>query len=399
MRFIWSDYDPDAAPYVETWLDESAVKTTGMDDGWRAFHEYWITEGGMTPDKNYWCKVVYDGTTPFAVIALSVYEGVFHIMELLVKPEMRNKGLGAALLHELLSDGENIIGNRIGRSGAVIFPCNTASQKAFEKAGFVFDHANDDGDAWYYKYSENRAGLSQIKSNPFHGRAGYYNKGRPGYPKECIDYIINKFELSSDSVIADIGAGTGILTRPFLEYGCRVYAVEPEKNMFTVLKENLCRYPNAVLLPTCAENTEIPESACDAAVIGTAFHWFDKENFRRECLRFLKDHRYIAILRISNNTESDKDIDRANGFTERDVQTAKDFFKNGFTERITFEYTEKYNAERFVAEKLSSATAPLPGDPNFEPYVWRCQTVYKKHFGNETAELPFAVNCCIGRLI
>lgn len=164
MRFIWSDYDPDAAPYVETWLDESAVKTTGMDDGWRAFHEYWITEGGMTPDKNYWCKVVYDGTTPFAVIALSVYEGVFHIMELLVKPEMRNKGLGAALLHELLSDGENIIGNRIGRSGAVIFPCNTASQKAFEKAGFVFDHANDGGDAWYYCYTPDRLSESIQKT-------------------------------------------------------------------------------------------------------------------------------------------------------------------------------------------------------------------------------------------
>jgi predicted nucleotidyltransferase len=118
----------------------------------------------MTPGKDYRCKVVYDGITPFAVIALSGSEGVFHIMELLVKPGMRNKGLGTALLHELLSDGESIIGSRIGRSGAVIFPCNTASQKAFEKAGFVFDHSNDDGDAWYYCYTPDRLSESIQKT-------------------------------------------------------------------------------------------------------------------------------------------------------------------------------------------------------------------------------------------
>lgn len=52
--------------------------------------------------------------------------------------------------------------------------------------------------------------------NIFKGKAQFYNS-RPTYPQECIDYLINKFSLNSDSVIADIGAGTGILTKPFLE--------------------------------------------------------------------------------------------------------------------------------------------------------------------------------------
>ena len=144
MSFIWKDYDPLSMPFIEKWLDENAVRMTGMDGGWRAFHEYWITEGGMTPGKDYWCKVVYDEATPFAVIAFSLYEGNYHVMELLVKPEMRGKGFGTALLYDLLSDGEMIIGHRIERATAVIFPNNPASQKAFERAGFVFDHVNDD---------------------------------------------------------------------------------------------------------------------------------------------------------------------------------------------------------------------------------------------------------------
>ena len=151
MRFDWKNYIPDSMPFVEEWLDEQAVRMTGMDDGWQMFHDYWITDGEMTLGKDYWCKVVCDNNAPFAVIALSLNEGVFHIMEILVKPEMRGKGLGTALLLELLSDGESIIGHRIENSTAVIFPNNLASQIAFEKAGFAFEHANDDEDVWYYR--------------------------------------------------------------------------------------------------------------------------------------------------------------------------------------------------------------------------------------------------------
>lgn len=153
MRFIWKDYDSRSMPFIENWLDDYAVKMTGIDDGWQAFHEYWITEGGMTPGKDYWCKVVYDQATPFAVIAFSLYEENYHVMELLVKPDKRGKGFGTALLREMFSDGEMIIGHRIDKATAVIFPNNPASQKAFERASFVFDHADDDGDAWYYCYS------------------------------------------------------------------------------------------------------------------------------------------------------------------------------------------------------------------------------------------------------
>ena len=150
LRFIWKDYDPLSMPFIEKWLDENAVRMTGMGGGWRAFHEYWITEGGMTPGVDYWCKVVYEGEKPVAIIAFSLYEGTYTVMELLVKPELRGHGIGTSLLRELISRGNLIFGNRIKKAAAVIFPTNTASQKAFEKAGFVFERVHEDGDAWYY---------------------------------------------------------------------------------------------------------------------------------------------------------------------------------------------------------------------------------------------------------
>ena len=114
--------------------------------------------------------------------------------------------------------------------------------------------------------------------NSFTGKAQFYC-GRPTYPKECIEYLCGKLCLRADSVIADIGAGTGILTKPFLDLGCSVYAVEPNEDMFQALNQNLSKYKNAKLLNSSAEETNIPAASCDAVVVGTAFHWFDKDKF------------------------------------------------------------------------------------------------------------------------
>lgn len=234
--------------------------------------------------------------------------------------------------------------------------------------------------------------------NQFTGKAEFYS-GRPLYPQECIDYLINKLELTNDSVIADIGAGTGILTKAFLDVGYNVYAVEPNDDMFLELQNNLSGYSNAKLLQATAENTNILTNACDAVVVGTAFHWFDKDKFREECNRILKNNKYVAILRISNNTEADKQIDKIKHYSEQDLTQAKEFFGDGFLEHVCFEYFQTFDEERFICHALSSQTAPLPNDASFDAFVDRCRTAFNKHFEGGIAELPFAVNCYIGKIL
>lgn len=238
---------------------------------------------------------------------------------------------------------------------------------------------------------------TMANENKFNGKAVFYS-GRPTYPKECIDYLVNKFSLRSDSIIADIGAGTGILTKHFLDLGCSVYAVEPNEDMFEVLNQNLSHYQNIIFLNSCAENTTIPAISCDAVVVGTAFHWFDKDKFHKECNHILKNNKYVAILRIANNTEADKQIDKIKHYSEQDLNEAKEFFGDGFLEHIRFEYSQSFNEERYINNLLSSATAPLPNDARFDEYVAKCKNVFNKHFENGIAELPFVVNCYIGKL-
>lgn len=120
MNFVWKDYDPKTMRFVEDWNDKYASNMTGLDEGWIDFHEYWITDGGLTLGKDYWCKVVYEGESPFAILSSGYYEDNLHIMGVLVKPDMRNKGLGTLMLRVFLSNGKDIIGKEIQSATSVI---------------------------------------------------------------------------------------------------------------------------------------------------------------------------------------------------------------------------------------------------------------------------------------
>ena len=161
MNFVWYDYNPGAMNFIENWLDESAVESTGLDDGFRAFYEYWANEDGFAVGENYWCKVTFENGKPFGVVALCEHKRKIIIMEVLISPDERGQGKGTAIIKELLNN-EQIIGFTIQKSEAVIYPSNIASQKAFEKAGFRYSdsHNDENGDSMYYIY-ENKS-LSTI---------------------------------------------------------------------------------------------------------------------------------------------------------------------------------------------------------------------------------------------
>ncbi len=159
MNFVWQDYNPETMRYIEAWLDESAVKSTGLDDGFRDFYESWANEDGFVVGENFWCKVALENDHPFAVIAFCQHERKIRIMEIVIEPEKRGQGKGSKLLKELL-ESEEIIGFAIHESEAVIYPSSIASQKAFEKAGFQYHHTHEDQDgvSMHYVYESSSHG-------------------------------------------------------------------------------------------------------------------------------------------------------------------------------------------------------------------------------------------------
>jgi GNAT superfamily N-acetyltransferase len=153
MKFEWYDYDPQTMPYIEQWLDESTVKSTGLDEGFCKFYECWVNEDDFVVGQNFWCKVVCEHDRPFAVIAFCQHNSKIIIMEMVIDPQQRNQGKGSKLLKELLAR-KDLLGFIIQESEAVIYPSNIASQKAFENAGFQYHHTHEDSDgiSLYYTY-------------------------------------------------------------------------------------------------------------------------------------------------------------------------------------------------------------------------------------------------------
>lgn len=153
MDFVWNDYDPNTMNFVESWLDESAVESTGLDDGFRSFYAYWANEDGYDVGENFWCKVISEYDNPFAIVAFCWDDNKMIIMEVLLAPEKRGQGKGPALIKELINN-EKILGFSRQNWEAVIYPSNIASCMAFEKAGFRCsgNRKDENGDSVLYAY-------------------------------------------------------------------------------------------------------------------------------------------------------------------------------------------------------------------------------------------------------
>lgn len=154
MNFIWQDYEAFDKAVIEAWLDFEARKMTGINDSFEELYRYWQSESAS--GKELWCKVVLQADLPVAVVLVGCCEDEFTVSELIVAPNLRGKGLGTAVVSELIKHSAEILDmhRRVEsiRFKAVIYPDNGASRRAFEKSGFNYDRTHPDGDAMYYIY-------------------------------------------------------------------------------------------------------------------------------------------------------------------------------------------------------------------------------------------------------
>lgn len=151
MRLEWTDYRREDGAMVDSWLDEAAVAMTGLDMLWDDYWQAVLADGKNFPGCKDFCKVIRENGTAIAVICFGWYGGVVTVSEIVVAPQRRGQGVGTQILRELISLADRWIGETIEKFCAVIFASNLPSQRAFTKAGFVFDYA-DEG-SWNYVYN------------------------------------------------------------------------------------------------------------------------------------------------------------------------------------------------------------------------------------------------------
>ncbi len=214
----------------------------------------------------------------------------------------------------------------------------------------------------------------------FNQRAEDYTLARPSYAKDFIKYLYSEQGFSKSSVIADIGSGTGKLSKQLLDMGSKVFCVEPNADMRSVAERTLSKYSNFISVNATAQRTDLIENSVDFITVAQAFHWFDVPQFQSECRRILKKNGKVFLVWNTRNdeTEVNRKIESINykfcpnfkGFSggiKKGDERIKLFF-SGEYEYIEFDNTLYYNYDSFIKRCRSSSYALTFGEKGYEDY-------------------------------
>ena len=238
----------------------------------------------------------------------------------------------------------------------------------------------------------------------FSNRVENYVKYRPGYPPEALDLFREEMHLQTDSIIADIGSGTGISAKIFLENGNVVFGVEPNKAMREAAEDYLKEFPKFRSFDGTAENTNLPDKSVDFVVAAQAFHWFDKEKTRKEFKRILRPNGFVALIwneRQLDTTQflrayenlliefgNDYEKVRHDNISEENLS---EFFQVDFR-RKSFLNIQTLDFEGVKGRLLSSSYMPSEKDKKFEPMIRKLRGVFDKYAENGKIQVLYNTN-------
>lgn len=136
----------------------------------------------------------------------------------------------------------------------------------------------------------------QNPKSRFSERAENYARSRPGYPREILSFLEERGALGGDTVVADVGSGTGALSVLFLKNGNTVLGVEPNRGMRGAAERLLRDHHLFVSIDGSAEDTTLAAESVDLVVIANALHWLDREAARAELSRVLRPGGRVAVV-------------------------------------------------------------------------------------------------------
>lgn len=244
----------------------------------------------------------------------------------------------------------------------------------------------------------------------FTGRAQLYSKYRPTYPKAILDILRNEVRFDQYKIVADVGSGTGILSKIFLENGNRVFAVEPNDDMRSFAESDLSRFPNFVSVKGRAEKTTLEDQSIDLVTIGQALHWFDPEQSRKEFLRILRRHGHLCVLYNDRKKVEDSGImksyeqivnkyarDRAPLQKVEDENLSR-FFNEWSFKKFTVENYQSLDFEGLLGRVDSASYMPQPDEQSFVQMKNDLKSMFEKYQRENHVTLYYETSLFLGTL-
>jgi len=226
----------------------------------------------------------------------------------------------------------------------------------------------------------------------FSGRVTDYVKYRPSYPAAIIDLLRAECGLTADSIVADVGSGTGLLAELFLKASNRVLGIEPNREMREAGEQLLRGYERFLSIDATAEATTLADHSVNFVTAGQSFHWFDRERVGAEFARILRSPGWAVLIwnerRIDSTlflrsyeqllrTYSPEYGQVDHKLVDQNVIQAA-FPAVPFKLR-SFENRQYFDLEGVMGRLMSSSYAPEAGHPNHAPMMAELTALFQKY--------------------
>jgi SAM-dependent methyltransferase len=223
-------------------------------------------------------------------------------------------------------------------------------------------------------------------STLYASKAGYYARYRWDYVPAAVAALFDVVGLTAQTVVADLGAGTGILTRHFVGQARMVYALEPEAEMRAQLAKALGDNPACQISDRSAENTGLTDHSIDLITVGQAIHWFDPQPARMEFQRILKPDGWLALLRNYGTDDVYEkavaplfgDFAKPQPASRISSQSPDFYFGNRDFQIVRFPFEFALDWDSFLGSLLSSAWTPVETSPDFAAFTSQARQVFDR---------------------
>ncbi len=251
----------------------------------------------------------------------------------------------------------------------------------------------------------------------FSDRVSDYVKYRPSYPYEAIDAILAATNLAPGSRVADVGSGTGISSKLFLERGFEVIGVEPNGEMRAAADVLLGGLPKFRSVDGTAERTGLEDGSVGLVVAAQAFHWFRGEDAQKELRRITLAPHWVALMWNERMTDTpflrdyeaaleEHSIDYAAvNHANIDHATIEKFFAPGTLETLTFPSGQRFDKAGFIGRALSSSYVPQRGHENHAGMMRALEETFAKHAthaageqGGDFVDFRYVTSVHVGKL-